>query len=160
MEKLLSEKNIHRIFDISLVLKGLYSLFEIVGGVLILLVSQQSIFHFVLAITQEELSEDPKDFVANYLIKAAQHFSISSQYFIAIYLLLHGIIKGLLIIGLLKKKLWAYPTAIGVFSLFCVYQIFEFTQTYSLWLLLLTLLDIVIIALTWREYGYVKKSVV
>lgn len=158
MKNWFSEENIHRIFDISLILKGLHSFFEIAGGILVLLVSQQFVINFVTTITQEELSEDPKDLIAHYLITSAQNFSINMQHFLGLYLLLHGIIKGLLIIGLFKEKLWAYPLSIVVFSLFGAYQIFEFTRTYSVWLLALTVLDIIIIALTWHEYRYMRKT--
>ncbi len=153
-----NEKYIHRIFDISLILKGLHSIIEIIGGFLILFISQQFIINTVLSITQEELSDDPKDFFSNYLIHSAQQLSVSSQHFIAFYLLSHGIIKGFLVINLFKEKMWAYPLAIGVFSLFGVYQIFEFTRTGSLWLLALTALDLIVIVLTWHEYSYMKKT--
>jgi uncharacterized membrane protein len=153
-----NEKYIHRIFDIGLMLKGLHSIIEIIGGFLILFISQQFIVNFVLSITKEELSDDPKDFISNYLITSAQGFSVSSQHFIALYLLIHGVIKGLLVIALIKEKLWSYPLAMGVFSLFGIYQIFEFTRTGSLWLLALTVLDILIIILTWHEYRYMKNT--
>ena len=153
-----NETYIHRIFDISLILKGMHAVIEIVGGFLVLFISQQFIINSVLSITQEELSDDPKDFFANYLIKTARGFSVNSQHFIAFYLLSHGIIKGFLVIALFKEKIWAYPLAMGVFSLFGVYQIYEFIRTGSLWLLILTLLDALIIYLTWHEYKYMKKT--
>ncbi len=153
-----SEKYIHRLFDISLILKGIHSVIEIVGGILVLFISQAFIVSTVLNITQDELSDDPKDFWANYLVHSAQQLSISSQHFIAFYLLSHGIIKAFLVVTLFKEKLWAYPLAMTIFSLFGVYQIFEFTRTGSIWLLALTLLDILLIILTWHEYRYMKRT--
>ena len=153
-----NEKIIHRLFDISLILKGLHSIIEIVGGFAVLFISQQFIVNIVLSITQEELSDDPNDFFSNYLIHSAQNFSVSSQHFIAFYLLSHGIIKGFLVINLFKEKLWAYPLAMGVFTLFGVYQIYEFARHGSMWLLALTVLDIIVILLTWHEYRYMKKT--
>jgi uncharacterized membrane protein len=153
-----NEKYVHRLFDISLILKGIHSIIEIVGGFVVLFISQAFIVNTVLNITQEELSNDPNDFWANYLIHTAQSFSVSSQHFIAFYLLSHGIIKGFLVINLFKEKLWAYPTAMVAFSLFGVYQVIEFFHRGSLWLLVLTVLDILLIALTWHEYKYIKKT--
>ncbi len=153
-----NELFIHRVFNISLILKGIFSVLEIVGGLLVLYLNQQFILNLILSITANELSIDPDDFFANYLIHSAQQFSLSSQYFIAIYLLIHGIIKGLLIITLFKEKLWSYPLAMIIFSLFSGYQIYEFIRTGSIWLLVLTVLDVFIIALAWHEYRYMQRT--
>ena len=48
--------------------------------------------------------------------------------------------------------------ALAVFGLFIVYQAYRFTLTHSSWLVLITVVDIVVIALTWYEYGYLKRS--
>jgi uncharacterized membrane protein len=158
IKKLFKEKNIHLIFEISLIGKAIIALFEIIGGVVVYFISQQFLMSLVLAITQDEITEDPKDFIAHYLIQSAQNFSISSQHFAAFFLLSHGVIKMFLIIGLLREKLWYYPTAIVVFGLFIVYQVYRFSFTHSLWLLLITFLDILVIWLTWHEYSYLKNQ--
>ncbi len=157
LKKSLDEKNLHLAFDITVFLKGIHAVLEIIGGIAVLFITKTSFMAIVFYITQEELSEDPKDFIAHYLITSAQHFSVSSQHFISLYLLSHGIIKIILVIGLLKEKLWAYPASIVVFSLFIVYQLYRFMFTHSIWLLLLTVLDAAIILLTWHEYKYRKS---
>jgi uncharacterized membrane protein len=154
----MEEKNIHLIFRISLILKGAFALFETLGGISAYFVSQQSLLNFVRAITQDELSEDPKDVIANYLLQAAQHLSISSQRFVAFYLLSHGVIKLLLILGLWRRKRWYYPSAILVFGLFIVYQFYRFSHTHSIWLLLITILDVVVIWLAWHEYKFLRRT--
>jgi uncharacterized membrane protein len=153
-----NELYLHRIFDIGIVLKAIHAVIEIVGGVIVLLISEKFIAKTVLYLTQSELSDDPRDFFSNYLIRTAEGFSFNSQHFIAFYLLSHGIIKGILVICLLKEKLWAYPLAMGVFSLFGVYQMIEFVHTHSIWLLVLTVWDVAIIYLTVHEYRYMKKT--
>nr|WP_258171938.1 DUF2127 domain-containing protein [Burkholderia contaminans] len=45
-----------------------------------------------------------------------------------------------------------------VFGLFIGYQVYRFTFTHSVWLLLVTALDIVVIALTWHEYRYLRNG--
>ena len=154
----MNETYIHRLFDIGLILKGIHSVIEIVGGFLVLFISQQFIVNLVLSFTHGELSEDPKDFISNYLITTARGFSVNSQHFIAFYLLSHGIIKAFLVINLFKEKIWAYPIAMGVFCLFGVYQVVEYFRTGSTWLLALTILDIIVIYLTAHEYRYMKKT--
>ncbi|MBI3545453.1 MAG: DUF2127 domain-containing protein [Gammaproteobacteria bacterium] len=151
------EKNLHLAFEITLILKGIFALLEILGGLLAYFITQQFLLGLVVIITQEELTEDPRDFVARYLLQSAQHFSISSQHFTSLYLLSHGVIKILLVAGLLREKLWFYPLAIAVFLFFILYQLFRFSVTHSPWLLAITLLDIIVIWLTWHEYRYLRR---
>ena len=83
---------------------------------------------------------------------------MSTRNFTTVYLLSHGVIKLWLIIGLLRAKLSYYPVAIGVFGLFIIYQLYRFSATHSLWLLLITAVDVVVIGLTWHEYQYLRRS--
>lgn len=158
MRKLLEEKNIHLFFEISLLFKAAFALAEVAGGILAYVITQRLLLDIVRAITQAELAEDPRDFIANSLLQAAQAFSISTQRFTAIYLLGHGIVKLWLIVGLLRKRLWYYPTAMVVFGLFMAYQLYRFTFTHSILLLLITVLDVVILGLTWHEYNYLSRT--
>ena len=102
------------------------------------------------------LTEDPRDFVANYLLHAAQGLSASSQHFTAFYLFSHGVVKFWLIIGLWQKKL-GYPAAIAVFGLFILYQLYRYSFTHSLLLLLITALDVAVIGLTCLEYQHLRR---
>jgi uncharacterized membrane protein len=156
-KQLLNEKHIHIAFEVSLLLKGLFALFEIIGGMLAYFVTQEFLFELVQAVTQEELSEDPRDLVANYILQQAEHLSVSAQHFAALYLLSHGVIKLTLIAGLLQKKLSYYPPAIVVFGLFILYQLYRYSFTHSVLLLLITGFDVVVIGLTWHEYRYLQR---
>ncbi len=156
-KKLFTEKNIRIAFDISLIIKGVLSLLEIAGGFSIYFVSKAYILKIIYALTQSELSTDPKDFIANYLVNSANHLPIGIQHYASLYLLSHGIIKLFLITGLLRKRLWYYPLAIIIFLLFSAYQIYKYSFNHSLWLLMLTALDIIVIILTWHEYKYLKR---
>lgn len=159
IRQLLSEKNLHLAFDVSLWLKGAFALLEIAGGVLAYFVTQQFVVEAATVVTQGELAEDPHDLVANYLMHAAQGFSVSAQHFTAAYLLGHGVVKLWLIIGLLRERLWYYPVALVAFALFIAYQLYRYQITHSVWLLLLTVLDIVVIGLTWHEWRYLRRHV-
>jgi uncharacterized membrane protein len=156
-----AEENIRFIrlaFRVGLLIKGVFALVEITGGALAYFVSQEFLLSVITAITQDELVEDPNDFVANHLLHFVQQFSISTQYFTAVYLLSHGVLKLFLIAGLLRERLWYYPLAIIVFTLFIVYQLYRFSFTHSVWLLVITILDMVVIWLTWREYKYLRRD--
>lgn len=156
MSKWFHEQNLRLAFQISLIIKGVFALLEILGGIAAYFVSQQFLLSLILAVTRQELTEDPGDVVVRHLLETAHNFSLSAQYFTSIYLLSHGVIKTVLIAGLLRKRLWFYPAAIVVFVTFIVYQLYRFSHTHSIWLLLITLLDIVVIWLTWHEYRYLQ----
>ncbi len=155
---LLDEKHIHLFFDVTLWFKGVFALSETIGGIAAFFVSKQLLISFVLWVFKDEFAEDPHDLIANFLLHSAQGLSIGAQNFAAIYLLAHGIIKLWLIIGLLRKKLWYYPTALVIFGLFVVYQLYRYAFTHSVWLLLITVLDVIVIVLTWHEYTYLRRT--
>ena len=153
-----NEKNIHRAFEISVILKGLHAALELVGGILLYFISTSAIASLVAKFTQEELSQDPSDFVSNYLLHAAQNFSVGSKSFAAFYLVSHGVIKLFLVAGLLRNKRWAYPASLVVLGLFILYQLYRFTFTHSLALIALTVFDLVVIWLIWHEYKLIREN--
>ncbi len=139
-------------------LKGLDGILEIIGGTLLLLVGPGTINRLVWILTRRELSEDPHDIFANWLIKTAHHFSASTQLFVSFYLLSHGIIKVFLVVCLWHHRRRAYPAAMIFFMLFILYQIYRYSYTYSGWLILLTILDALILLLTWLEYKRIREK--
>jgi uncharacterized membrane protein len=153
----MNERRIHQVFEISLLLKGAHALIECIGGLVLAFVSTGTITRLVNALTQEELVEDPNDFVATHLLSAAQSFNVSTQRFYAFYLLSHGVIKALLVIGLLRNKLWAYPFSLVVLGLFILYQLYRYSYTHGLGLIVLTVFDIFVIGLIWHEYRLVRR---
>lgn len=158
VKNLIEEKNIRRVFVISLILKGIFALLEIIGGIAIYFISEKWVLDYVYNFAQAEIIANPKNFIANHLLHWVETFSISSKHFAEFYLLSHGMIKLWLVIGLYRKKLWYYPTAIIFFGLFIIYQLYRITFTNSILLMLITILDIAIIILTWHEYRYLSKE--
>lgn len=155
----MQERRVHQLFEISVLLKGVHAASECIGGIMLAISSNGSIRQLVTRITQNELAEDKRDFVASHLVAWAHGFSIQTQHFYAWYLLSHGAVKLALVIGLLMRKLWAYPTAIVIFGLFIAYQLYRYTHTNGIGLLLLTALDLVVVALTWHEYRLMRRHV-
>jgi uncharacterized membrane protein len=140
-------------FKVGLVLKGLDGILEVAGGILLLFLSPQAIQHLVRALTAHELSEDPHDLIARYLLHTTAHLSHGTTLFGAIYLLSHGIAKIVLVALVLKDKLWAYPWLIGLLLAFIAYQLYRITVVhFSIGLTLLTVFDAFLVWLTWREY--------
>jgi uncharacterized membrane protein len=140
-------------FKIGLVLKGLDGILEVAGGILLLFLSPHAIQHLVRALTAHELSEDPHDLIARYLLHTTAHLNTGITIFGAIYLLSHGIAKIVLVALVLKDKLWAYPWLIVLLLAFIAYQLYRITVVrFSVGLTLLTIFDAFLVWLTWREY--------
>lgn len=146
------------LFKLSVSLKGIDAALEIVGGVALLLISPGIILRIVAFLTQGELARDPRDLVANYVLDLARNLSLGAEHFAAWYLLIHGVVKTLLVIALLRRKLWAYPLAVIVFSAFIVYQMYRFTFTHSIGLIALSAFDGVVIWLIWLEYRALQRE--
>jgi Predicted membrane protein len=153
----MQERRIHQIFEVSVLLKGAHAAVEAVGGIALALTNNQWIRDFVTRATQNELIEDHRDFVADHLVTWAHGFSIETQHFYAWYLLSHGAVKLALVTGLLMRKLWAYPTTMVVLGLFILYQLYRYSETHGVGLLLLTALDVVVVGLTWHEYSLMMR---
>lgn len=153
----MQEKRIHQLFEVSVLLKGAHASVEAIGGLILAVTNNEWIRELARRATRSERMEDKADFVASHLAAWAQGFSIQTQHFYAWYLLSHGVVKLALVAGLLMRKLWAYPTTMVVLGLFILYQLYRYTQTQGVGLLLLTILDVVVVGLTWHEYRLMRR---
>ena len=136
----MQERNIHRIFVVSVAAKGLHALIEIAGGLALYFLSSELIADWIR----------PHEW-------AARHFKPEEQHFYAFYLLSHGLIKVVLVFFLLREKLWAYPASVAVFGLFIVYQLYRYSFTHDIGLIALSIFDLFVIALAVHEYRLLRK---
>jgi uncharacterized membrane protein len=155
----LREKYIYRLFRTGVVLKGIISATEIFAGIAAIFIDPASISNAIIAVSQDELVDEPGNFIAAHAITLAQQFSLTPQIFLAVYLLSRGLIKLALVIALLKKQLWAYPASLVVLALFMLYQIYQIIINHSALLIALTLFDIIIMWLIWHEYRIVSRHI-
>ena len=140
------------LFRISVTLKGIDGALELSAGAALLVIKPEFILRTIAFLTQDELAEDSRDFVAVHLARFAASFSVGAQHFAAAYLLLHGLVKVVLVAALLRNMLRVYPWAIAIFGALIIYQFYRFTYTHSLMLIGLTLFDVVVICMIWMEY--------
>lgn len=145
-------------FLVSMWLKGLDALLELIGGVAIFGASPALILHIVRYLTQDEISEDPRDLVANALRHAAGHLTFATEHFMAIYLLVHGAIKLVMVWALLARVLIAYPVSMVIFASFIVYQLYRYSFTHSMGLLTLSVFDFLVIGLIFLEYRALRRK--
>lgn len=151
-------KWLHRALELGIFLKGFDALFEILGGIIFWFTSNITLNTLVISLTQHELIEDPHDKVALFLRQSVAQFTSDARLFGSAYLILHGLVKLWLVIGLLRRKLWTYPATIGFLCLFIAYQLYRFSYSYSIGLLLLTFFDSIFALLIWREYRIIKRD--
>ena len=98
------------------------------------------------------LSRNPHDFIGSHLRHMAAGITGTGRHFAAVYLLSHGLVKLVLVVELLRNRLWAYPLLIVMLGAFVGYQSYRFFLTHSLAMLILTIFDLAVIALTAMEY--------
>ncbi len=151
------EKEIRELFTLSVGLKGFFAALELIAGIAALFVSPSALSHFLIALTQNELSEDPHDLIATQLLQWGHSISLGAELFGALYLISHAVVKLFLVGGLLKNKLWAYPASLGVLGVFVAYQLYRLTLGYSFGLAALTVFDLIVVWLIWQEYRIVER---
>jgi len=133
-------------------MKGIDGALEAIAGFALFFTTTAMLRSLIDWLTQGELQEDPTDFVATHLVAFFHHLSISTKHFASVYLLTYGLVKIGLVVALLREKLWAYPAALIILGLFLCYQVYRLSHTHSLGLGIFSAIDLVILALIWREY--------
>ncbi len=151
-----SRRRIDLLFNAGLLIKAISAFIEVSAGFLAMFATQHFILHSLAFFTQDELIEDPKDGFANYIMHSVNHFTSGGKLFVVSYLLSHGLVKLLLVIGLYMKKLWAYPLSLAVLGLFIAYQVHRYFITHSVLLVILTIFDVFIMWLIWKEYRFMQ----
>ncbi|HWB39552.1 MAG TPA: DUF2127 domain-containing protein [Candidatus Saccharimonadales bacterium] len=145
-------------YEIGIILKGLNGLLELTGGTLVLALSGHTISRITTWLTADALDKNPHNFIAVHVEHAGRHLASGQTTFAAAFLLTHGLLKVGLVTALLLNKHWAYPWALGVLGLFLVYQLFLLITSPGIGMALLTVIDIVILWLIWREWQLVKAK--
>src|SRR4051812_41867788 len=122
------EKRIHQLFVVSVAAKGIHALIEIAGGLALYLFSSDAIGRWIDQIDKSEW--------------LARHFPLTEQHFFAFYLLSHGLLKVVIVAGLLREKLWSYPASFAIFGLFIAYQLYRYSYTHEIALIALSIFDL------------------
>ena len=144
---------VHWMFDVAVAFKAIDGALEIVGGYFLVF---RPGWIGPAAVTWAEalLIHDPASHVAHMLARWGHALTLDTEHFASTYLIAHGAAKLFIAWGLIREKLWAFPTALIVFGLLIVYQGFRFTHTHSPTLAVLMALDLAVCYLIWREYGF------
>lgn len=146
-----------RIYEVGLYIKGFDGTLELIGGIL-LMAPPSVITGAARFLTQHEISQDPHDFIATHILAFGESLAHEQHLFASLFLLTHGAVKVALVVALLKQKLWAYPWALGILTVFLLYQAYILVAKPSFGIVFLTILDVVVILLVWREWRKVRAG--
>ena len=138
----MNERRLHHIFRISVAIKGVHALAEIAGGIALAFAGTGVIVHWLDRL--------------RWLGQFARHFTPGEHDYYTFFFITHGIVNLVIVIGLWREKLWAYPATFAVLSLFIAYQLFRFAHVHDPGLIALSALDLIVMALAWNEYRLVK----
>ena len=148
----LADRLLHDSFILSVMLKAALGVAQILAAIGLAITSQSQLIRFVAQLTASETQQDPTDPLATWLLSAAQSFSIHEQTFYVLYFTGHGLLNLGIAATLVARLRWSYPVSIVVLAAFVIYQIDRFVLTGSWTMIALSLFDVLIIALVWREY--------
>ncbi|PKW13904.1 DUF2127 domain-containing protein [Saccharopolyspora spinosa] len=146
-----------KLFRVAVLLKGLDGAVQLIGGVLLIFLSPDTVTRFAHAVVTRDLLGPPAGSLAGHFEEAAQHFASGGSTFVIAYLIAHGVIKIGLVIGLLLKIMPLYPVALTALGLFVIFEVLRAVQTRSIALPFFAALDVVIIILVLREYLELRR---
>lgn len=152
MKEAKSGKRIHRLFEFAIFVKGVDGALETIGGLVLLFVPLHSLDTIMRWLLAHELSTEPHDWLARAASRLVESLSLDTKLFASVYLIGHGLVKVLLVYALWREKLWAFPLALGFIALFVAYQLYRYTHTHSIALLIFALVDVCVAWFIWREY--------
>jgi uncharacterized membrane protein len=145
-------------YEIGILIKGIDGFFELLAGLLLVAVPSHLITDVTHHLTKGELAQDPHDYIASHVVHYGNSLAGSAHIFAAMFLLTHGLTKLVIVVCLLRNKLWAYPFGLIVFSLFIAYQLYQIIVKPTSGMVFLTVLDGFIVWLIWREWQKQKAK--
>lgn len=153
----LTDRILHGGFAASILMKGAIAAFELASGLLLLLFGARAMAS-AQAFTATRMGAHPHDLLARHLHHLLAGWSIGVGHFYALYFISHGLVKLVLVIGLWHEAKWAFPTSIVALFGFIFYQLYVYSQSGAIGLLVLSGFDLMVIALIWREYQARRRA--
>lgn len=141
------QHRLHQLFIVSIILKGLHAAIELVGGIALYLFSTNKIVGWLWEAGQSN----------DWIERFANSFSTKEHHFYAFYLVSHGVVNGAIVVGLLLRKRWSYHATFVVLTLFIAYQAYRYSYTHDIGLIVITMIDLIVMALAWNEYRVFKR---
>lgn len=155
---------LHRLFTATLAVKGSLAAIEAAVGAWLWVRAQFPsapnipIEGSIDWLNSHDLTDAPQDPVVQGTETLVHSLAATPDNFYYLYLVMHGLLKLIMVILLARRVRWAYPAAMALLTIFVIYQVYEFNQSHSFYLLLLCGFDTFMIVLVGREYRYLPKA--
>jgi uncharacterized membrane protein len=139
-------------FFVAVAVKGIDGLIETLAGLAVAIVGTPGIYALVIQITAPELDLHPDSRAVHLIRHGAFDLAHVSSRFIIIWLLVHGILKLVLAVELLRERMWIFPVAAATLSGFVIYMASRLAVHWSPWLVAFALFDLITVALVLNEW--------
>ncbi len=152
----MKQKFWHELFEAGVGLKAFNSVWEILAGSLLLSHVHGVLTRWLVSVSNATMfGYQHTAPMAHFVGNQAQHLAVdSTRIFVGAYLLFHGLVNAFMAYYLFRNRLWAYPVAVVLVSLFFIYQLYHLYHVPSWTLGLVSIFDFVFIILTWHEYQH------
>ena len=137
------------LFRIGMIVKGVDSLFEVVGGILLMMPTKLARYIFVIsqheAFRHHMALSGKLDRISDSVL---MHPSVTE----AVYLMVHGLAKVILIAAIVAHKRWGYVGFIAVLLLFSVIELVRALTAHEVVTGVFGLFDVCVVVLIYKEY--------
>jgi uncharacterized membrane protein len=147
------------LFRLGLIIKGIDAILEVIGGVLLL--SPLRVDRMIEFLLQHELYNSVRHPTTAHLQHAAAEALAKATLAGAIYLIVHGSAKTILILAVFKDKKWGYIGLVAVLSVFTVIEVVKGVMDHSALAGALAAFDLFIVYLIGKEYKthFLKRTI-
>lgn len=138
--------------------KGIFGIIELIIGIILFFSGPKALNKYTIWLLDfEPLNHSDK--ITDYTTQFVVNTILGDMHtLISLYLITHGLVFITVVIALVHKKLWAFPTAGIVLIGFILYQLYELATAFSILLLIFTLLDLMIMVFLRYEYKRVVRE--
>jgi uncharacterized membrane protein len=136
------------VFEGGLIIKGLTGIAEFISAIVLIAVPES----FANSVTTGIVSVLPKGFITNMILDSEHSLWTGQHTFAIAFLLVHAGVKFVIVIGLLRNQRWAYPFSLVALAVMIAYQSYDIAHKFSALMFIITVFDIFIIWLVYREY--------
>lgn len=137
------------LFRIGLIVKGVDAVFEVIGG--FIFTTPTKLARWLLVLSQHELYHH-HEVLSGRLDKLADHVVTHANIGEAIYLIIHGLFKVILVAAIFKERKWGYQGLIAVLSFFGVVEVVQALVLGKILVAFLALFDVALVYLIAKEY--------
>jgi uncharacterized membrane protein len=133
-------------------MKGINGVLEIIAGFVLMFVGTLRINRMLEMMTQALLVDSPQGWLLKLLSRNGVAHQIGPVTFAVVYLLSNGLAKVVIVNALMKRRRRVFPYAMAFLGLFVLFGLVRLYTHRSPVLAVALVLDLVVMALIWREY--------